>query len=268
MTKIKTKIKKILRKIYRGLAMPMHEENSDVLLRKTARLINIAQLHQQTFAMYKGCNKGKSVVIIGAGPTLNKFKPINDCVYIGLNSAVLYTQIKYDYLFTIDKIGIVKALKEFSNYDCVKFVGDQNLGPKWQIPETLIADMKGSVLRYKTDAGLYRESWMTLDIESQPLGNFNTVSLQALQFALYTNPSKIYLVGIDCSNLGHWGHHDSLSEHKNNLMSRGEDLDEWARYTIEAWHAAKDFAEQYYPDIEIISVNPVGLRGLFKDLDQ
>ena len=30
----------------------------------------------------------------------------------------------------------------------------------------------------------------------------------------------------------------------------------------------KQFAACYYPDTEIISINPVGLRGLFKDWDQ
>ena len=28
----------------------------------------------------------------------------------------------------------------------------------------------------------------------------------------------------------------------------------------------KTFADQYYPDTEIISINPVGLKGLFKDI--
>ena len=32
------------------------------------------------------------------------------------------------------------------------------------------------------------------------------------------------------------------------------------------WSQLKDFAACYYPDVEIISVNPVGLRGIFKDV--
>ena len=28
----------------------------------------------------------------------------------------------------------------------------------------------------------------------------------------------------------------------------------------------KDFVDDYYPDIKIISVNPVGLKGLFEDM--
>ena len=34
---------------------------------------------------------------------------------------------------------------------------------------------------------------------------------------------------------------------------------------IEAYKKFKQFAQKYYPDVEIISINPVGLKGLFKD---
>lgn len=266
------KLKGLLKKLYLKVVLPLIkdalEENNDVLLHKTARLINIAQLHQQTFSKYKGCNKGKSVVIVGAGPSLNNFKPIDDCVYVGVNSAIMFSKVKFDYLFTIDKLGINNVSNEYINYDCVKFIGDQHFGPQWQIPESLIQKMKGEVLRYKTDTALYRESSFTLDIESEPLGNFSTIALQALQFVLYTNPQKIYLVGMDCTSLGHFGVHDSVAEHKKNLADRGESLDDWAKLTLNTWQSAKNFADQYYPDTEIISVNPVGLRGLFTDIDQ
>ena len=128
--------------------------------------------------------------------------------------------------------------------------------------------MKGTVYRYKTDVGLYKNSMFTLDIDSQPLGNFNSVSLQALQFILYTNPAKIYLVGIDCTTAGHFGNHDTLQEYKSNLQKRGANISKWARNTTIAWEQAKDYISQYYPDTQIISVNPVGLKGLFTDLVQ
>ena len=30
----------------------------------------------------------------------------------------------------------------------------------------------------------------------------------------------------------------------------------------------KEFIEKFYPDVEIVSVNPVGLKGWFKDISQ
>ena len=90
-----------------------------------------------------------------------------------------------------------------------------------------------------------------------------------MQFILYTNPSKIYLVGIDCSSAGHFNQkQDTTEEHAKRMKDRGEDLFQWADLTQRFWYELKEFACQYYPGTEIISVNPVGLRGLFKDLDQ
>ena len=34
---------------------------------------------------------------------------------------------------------------------------------------------------------------------------------------------------------------------------------------IDKWKELKEFANAFYPDIEIISINPVGLKGIFID---
>ena len=266
---LKRIIKKYLRKLYRSISEPTIEKNNEHLLQKQLRLIATAQLHQHTFLKFKGCNQGKSVVIVGAGPSVNQFKPIENSVYIGLNRACQLDNVKFTYLFSIDKLGIEHIYPKFAEYDSTKFIGDQNLGPKFQIPETEVAKMKGDVYRYKTDMGLFQKSRYALDLESEPLGNFNTVSLQAMQFALYTLPEKIYLVGIDCSASGHYASNSKNEESVNERMrDRGENRSQNADDSIRFWYGLKEFADQYYPGIEIISVNPVGLRGLFKDLDQ
>ena len=41
------------------------------------------------------------------------------------------------------------------------------------------------------------------DIETHPLTDFMSVSFAALHFALYTQPRKIYLIGLDTTNSGH-----------------------------------------------------------------
>jgi len=35
--------------------------------------------------------------------------------------------------------------------------------------------------------------------------------------------------------------------------------------TVPAWIQLKEFVELYYPETEIISINPIGLKGLFRD---
>ncbi len=264
-------IKKLCKKVVRKLFAPLiHyiDESRIAELRGVERLLAISHQHQKTFLGFKNCNVGRDVVMVGAGPTAKMFKPIPNCLYLGLNSACMLPQVKYDYLFAIDKVGVDKIYHAFASAECIKFLGDQNFGPSFQIPETEISKM-GDVRRYMTDAGLFGSSRCALHIESQPLGNFNSVSLQAMQFILYTNPRRIYIVGIDCSSLGHFNDAQcSANEQNKRLKDRGQNLSEWAIETIKAWKSLKEFALEYYPDTEIISVNPVGLKGLFKDLYQ
>ena len=237
----------------------------DEQFHNTSRLIATAELHKQTFAGFRNKFTGKTIVLVGAGPSVNKFKPIKNAIYVGLNRAFLLDNVKFDYLFSIDKAGIFNIYDEFVKYPCVKFVGDQNLGPHYQIPESLTNKIK-DVRRYKTDAGF--SSHFSHDIEYEPLGNFNTVSLQAMQFILYTNPKRVYLVGIDCSGSGHFTDNTKKQFNGFDLSTRGESLAKLTSQSVVFWTQLKEFADTYYPETEIISVNPVGLRGLFKDLDQ
>lgn len=263
----KTRIKTIEKQIIEIREKQNHMlwELRNALWHDNARLIAAAELHKKSFAGYRNKFAGKTVVLVGAGPSLNKFKPIKNAIYVGLNRAFLFDKVKFDYLFTIDKAGIDKIYDKFIEYDCTKFVGDQDLGPMFQIPESVINKIP-NVFRYKTDA-IFAPKF-ALDIEYEPLGNFNTVSLQAMQFILYTNPAKIYLVGIDCSAAGHFTDNTKNHIEEFDISKRGENINIWADISIQFWKQLKEFADTYYPETDIISVNPVGLKGLFKDLNQ
>ena len=89
------------------------------------------------------------------------------------------------------------------------------------------------------------------EIDKTWLVDGDSSTFSAMQFALFTNPKRIYLVGCDCSS----GYYDGKGG--NN-----------AAPFIEVWKELKKFADIYYPETEIISVNPVGLKGLFTDLYQ
>ena len=236
------------------------------ILQGVQRSINTAFLHQRTFGEFKNKYYGKSVVLVGAGPTLNYFEPIEDAVYVGVNRTFLYKDISFDYLFAIDKVGLETAsdsyYEGFFNYtgnNCIKFIGDQNLGKNWQIPESKLIGK--NIRRYKSTSNFTPDKF-TLDIESEPLGNFWTVAMQAMQFILYTNPAKVYLVGMDC-NIHSAGHFTGKIP---NVSTRGSNVQKSDENNIINWRELKNFANIYYPDTEIISVNPVGLKGVFKDI--
>lgn len=229
------------------------------------RAITIASLHGKTFAGYKSKHIGQSVSLIAAGPTVKYYSPQNESdIYVGVNRSILLKDIHFDYLFAIDKAGLdlgsIDYFDDFFNYECVKFVGDQNLGKDFQISESVISKYR-NVFRYKTTAA-YKASRPSLDIECAPLGNYSSVALQAMQFILYTNPRRVYLVGMDCT-LAQKAHFAGPSI---NYETRNENPVRNDRVNLEGWKQIKNFVDIYYPETEIISINPVGLRGIFKDV--
>lgn len=231
----------------------------------TQRAISTAILHQKTFSEYKNKHAGETVVLVGAGPTVTKFEPIPNAKYVGLNRAYLYDKVKFDYLFTIDRAGLDTGEESFYegfiNYDCIKFIGDQNLGIGYQIPQHLQGLDNPSVRHYKTTAN-YLPEIFHLDIDTCALRNSCSCSIQAMQFILFTNPKKVYVVGVDCtcSKKEHF-----IGSAYDNLKKRNEDLRENDLNHIQSWKELKEFADTYYPETEIIVVNPVGLKGIFEE---
>ena len=227
--------------------------------RNIEKKISTAVLHQNTFARFKAIHSGQDIVIVATGPSLKKFKPIKNAIYIGVNSAFKYKKIKFDYLFAQDYLGCkdyIDEMDEYTGHHCVKFYGlTTEFDDEWKrvIPESYA--IKANALRYRTDwedvNGPF-ECKFAYDISTMSLGCFGSIVFPAIQFALWTNPKRIYLVGCDCSNFGHFDE------------TASEDL----RRLIDPWKKLKSFAKTYYPETEIISINPVGLRGMFKDLDQ
>ena len=238
-------------------------KNNKALIKMMQRSITIALQHQKTFLSFKNKHQNQEIVLIGAGPTVNKFIPINNTVYVGCNRAFLLDKVKFDYLFSIDKVGIDQYYEEFLKYEgnnCIKFLGDQNLGKDFQIPESYILKLN-NVLRYKTSIG-FGLSHFSLDIDSEPLLNCASVALQAMQFILYTNPKRVYIVGIDCTVASQ--KHFTGQSYQND--KRNEDAQALDAKNKRYWASIKEFAQTYYPETEIISINPVGLKGLFRDI--
>lgn len=258
---------KIRREVYGGLSSAELMGFRGQLFHDAQHIISTAKLHAETFKGFKGAFRDRDVVIVGAGPSLNKYRPIAGAIHIGLNRACSFKGVKLDYFFAIDKLGVLNYYEDLARCEGIKFIGDQGVGKSGQIPESIIPKLGANVRRYRTDGGHLSgtESAFAVDLETMPLGNFHTVAMQALQFALYGHPRRIYLVGIDCSANGHFDNSDAKKE-----LSGGHAPSQavWANAAAYDWIRAKDFIEAYYPDVEIVSVNPVGLRGLFTDLVQ
>ena len=89
------------------------------------------------------------------------------------------------------------------------------------------------------------------DITTHPLTDYNSVVFSAIQFIAYTNPKRLYLVVCDCNTAGQFN--AKTPNYLNlNCVKKG-------------WKKTKAFMSIYYPETNIVSINPVGLTGLFND---
>jgi hypothetical protein len=193
---------------------------------------------------------------------------MDDAIHVGCNRAFLFDRVKLDFLFSIDIVGIEDYLEQFIHYkgdNCVKFIGDQ-VYPNKMIPESIFARTTNA-RKYKTSADIkILEEYIPVDIDIHPLWNSVSVVHQAMQFILYTNPRHIYLVGCDCSiDTGKYfvGQRSEALERQMN-SALGQSL---KPLLLDGWARLKRFAQVNYPETEIISINPIGLKGLYIDVD-
>lgn len=223
-----------------------------------------SRLHPETFGKYKNAFAGRDVVLIAGGNSVNKFKPIKNAIYVGVNRAYKFDKVKLDYLFASDYRGFTD-IEDIAKipYPVEKFYGI--------LPHDMFRDGDRSILIPESVAlrhGAHRfyikdnadhnvpvdELTITYDIATFPLTCYSSIVTPAMQFILYGNPRRIYLVGCDCNLEPHF-----YNKKKSTLYLPG---------IMDGWEKIRDFAHDYYPETEIISVNPIGLRGMFKDLDQ
>lgn len=240
------------------------KSNKDYL-KKMMYLQAISCVHSRTFLQFKNSFVGKDLVLCGAGPSLKNYIPLKDVIHFALNRALLNKSIKYDFFIADDYLGINFMKDELIKYNCVKFFGHQIGSFEREIPESLA--LKCGAYRYYTDSFIEPNGYkseLVCDIDSLPLGNMPNIAISALQILLYMNPKRIYLVGCDATSDGHF-----INKNKNGEVDN-EGLDYAVDYnaTKKSWLYLKNFAKTHYPNTEIISVNPVGLTGLFTDYIQ
>lgn len=122
--------------------------------------------------------------------------------------------------------------------------------------ENFLLDEKKFAQYYLTEADFNQA--LHKNICYHGLADFGSVAFAALHFALFTYPKKIYLVGCDTKRTGYFYNADKKSLGKKHMFNLRKMKIGYARI--------KMFAKQYFPDTEIISINPVGLKGLFRDI--
>lgn len=246
--------RKKIRKILRGTPEAQNQTFGAITADDKERYLETVHLYNKNaFSEYRNVFKDKVVVVVGAGPTLNKYKPIPNAIHIGTNRVHQNKNLKLDFLFRQD---FKNFDKEIFDCDVTKFIGnfcDWKLDMCPQSVFNKLTNARKFIINNYSD-------YIPVDIDVSPLWHGGSVIYSAMQFALWTNPKRIYLVGCDCAGQVdslHWNHFDDGKDNSHNLVP--------IKVLVDNWKMLAQFIEYMYPDVEIISINPVGLKGLFKD---
>ena len=94
------------------------------------------------------------------------------------------------------------------------------------------------------------------DIDTYCLGDGNSVAFSAAQWALFTGITTLYLVGVDITP-------------RNTILDEPPgDFHPYLHWDhLGKWKAFKLWSKTHYPKTNIVSVNPVGLKGLFEEIE-
>ncbi len=217
---------------------------------------------------YKNIHKDQSAILFGHGPTLKKYTPIEgseNFIKVGVNAIYDYhskEDIKeLDYWFFgseyfVRKVGRDKA--EDMDEICVdpELKNLIRFTSSWEDGRSHGVIGRGNItpersrelncIPYENNLGYFSH-----DIAKYATLGHDVV-FPVTQFLLYMGVSKIYLVGCDC------GYADPAC------------VDTGDEHLLYWWNELKNWYPKYYPNTEIITVNPIstGLEGMFKDMYQ
>jgi hypothetical protein len=232
----------------------LHEE---VVLRP-----EIAAVNSAAFDRYRDAFRGRDVVLVGSGPTLAHYEPIEGAIHIGVNSAVADLRIPLDFGFVQDFVhkdgsNLPSAeLFDTARAGCTFFFGVVAHPRRYRMIEASQSlTARAGAVRYFVDAS--PSTSVEYDIRFNPLADFFTVAFPALHFALFTNPRRIYLAGCDTT---YFGHSDGTPQ-----PGTGAQIRLHLTKRIDGFRMMRDFARRVFPETEIVSLNPVTLAGLFTD---
>jgi len=198
---------------------------------------------------FKNIYINKSAILFTTGPSIKKYKKFDgsqDTIKVGVNHIYDYPFIlkQLDYYFfgsgyhtqPIYKENIDRICKNYkfqgmaASYENGRIKGKGNIHPD-NAYELGAIPFENNLVEFSNDIANYAF-----------LGH--SIVFPVLQFLLYTGVNKIYLVGCDIYN--------SID---------GED------HLLIWWNKFKKWYPRNYPNVEIISINPRGLKGFFSDYE-
>ena len=203
---------------------------------------------------FKDIHKGQTSIIFATGLSLNKYKPLEnskDFIKFGLNRI-------YDYPTILDSLdyyyyGSHYYLDKSHQTNIENVCSNKNIKTFASAYENGLSHKIINIVNIKPERPIELNSIPfenTLDEFTNDVANYctfgNSIVFPALQHILYMGFSTIYLVGCDGGF--------------TQGQTSGDD------HLLYCWNKFLIFKNMFYPDVKIISVNPVSLKGWFEDI--
>ena len=222
---------------------------------------------------FKEKHKDQSAIVFGTGPSLEEFNwsllPETPNVSAGVNYIIFRDEIKLDYYFSTHYIHrpgydppvhyADKIIEQSWKYKNMKvFIGAAPYARWAEFPIEKVEKMHDAIVFELTNK--IGGNYFAFDIVSMPFYN-HSIIFSPLQLLLYAGVKKIYLVGCDCG-----GKHSCIAVKDGTGKLQNKRKPNHHITFIGHWRKFLRFKMAHYPDVEIISVNPVRLTGMFTDL--
>lgn len=214
----------------------------------------VTQVHSRVFPQFKHSNVGKTIAILGTGPSFSFAPEILNSKIIACNrSFMLIGDKEPDYIFAHDYINAQDYFDEILKKSCPIFLGHFIVGGHndHKVAPEIIRTQENI---YNYYSGFLFHKSIRTEIEYFPLATFTSIIDPALHFALYSSPEIIYLIGCDASLDGYANKNQVQYELASTEKIRNGHL------------LLRRFRDTHYPSTRIISVNPLGLRGVYEDV--
>ena len=226
---------------------------ADDIVYYTAIANAVSDTHKKVFPQFKNTNAGQSIAIFGAGPSMNFAPKVENCKTIACNRSLeFFKQGDPTYYFVHNYHGSKSIFDRILKLNSHVFLGcfiHKEGYVHSSIPEQV--RLNENVYKYFFVSGALGS--IRAEIEYFPLADFWTVVHPAMHFALYTNADTIYLLGCDTTESGYAN---------KNLLQVRVDID----LMKAGYEKFKEFRDVQYPNTRIVSVNPIGLKGIFEDV--
>lgn len=211
-------------------------------------------------AEFHNKHAGRSAVLFLSGPTLAQYEaPEPDLITCGVNT-VMFQRQDLDYFF-IQDVGRSSHPNSYVNrkaeYDAfkpriAKFYG-ATLCPALKCDDAIPYEFTHGPIIEVANARIEDPAVpadFSADLANKPPAAAGSIAFPALQFLLWTGVKKIYIVGADITDGRRVGESAATQDYaRQNHLGRWKEFERWVA--------------EAYPNVKIVPLNPVGLRGMF-----